>query len=110
MAKELKRATELEALIMQEVNKIRACEGTTGITVRALDDDRVDANWGSEPCTQLDNYVCGANRPHRRPSSTPLQSPAALESGTPLADSETGRPFARDGRASLNTAAPADES
>jgi len=45
MAKELKRATELQALIKEEIAKVRPREGAAGVTVIAVRDDHIDANW-----------------------------------------------------------------
>jgi hypothetical protein len=45
MSKERKTRKELEEIVFAEVRKFRACEGTTGVTVRGIDDKRVDYNW-----------------------------------------------------------------
>jgi hypothetical protein len=45
MAKELRTAEELQALIMSEVAKEPACEGCTGVTIIPMDDPRIDATW-----------------------------------------------------------------
>jgi hypothetical protein len=45
MAKERKTARELEVLVFAEARKARECEGMTGVTVRGIDDPRVDYTW-----------------------------------------------------------------
>lgn len=45
MPKILKTAPEIAAMIMKEAAKIPECEGLTGVTIQALDDDRVPYNW-----------------------------------------------------------------
>ena len=45
MAKQHKTARELEALVFNQARKARECEGMTGVTVRRIDDPRVDYNW-----------------------------------------------------------------
>ena len=45
MAKVRKTARELEALVFNQARKARECEGMTGVTVRRIDDPRVDYNW-----------------------------------------------------------------
>jgi hypothetical protein len=45
MAKELRTADELQALIMSEVAKEPDCQGCTGVTIIPLNDPRIGATW-----------------------------------------------------------------
>lgn len=58
MAKQLKTAKEIEALIMKAAAHLKECEGLTGVTVQAVDDERVDYTWTVSRMHNCDSRNC----------------------------------------------------
>jgi hypothetical protein len=58
MAKMLKNAAEIEALIMTAAATIDACDGLTGVTIQKIDDEKLPFNWTAKLMHNSSSVLC----------------------------------------------------